>query len=307
MSMCLAFTKAGKPCKNFGELLSQARGATFGELLSQARGATFGELLSQARGATFGELPCFSESEVVYSCTCVHHRNYFEEHLDEWKSRIGHYALWNRTARYQFDMLLKTKQVVLEKEDDLIQGSTFIRYYTSYAKYVDDFHISWNKQNFENAVLRKFTGWYSDFEGILALAHCSSHETIIQIITCELVKMKKDGNGNVPRVEGEIDSWLQYALENDRGLLNDSKTCSQIQKILKDCVSLIQEAKFLSYINKFRRIEMKEKKVILLEFKEELMASTWHPSRVMKWCIDVEEQKEWQSFEGERSSSSNAA
>lgn len=261
MSMCLAFTKAGKPCRNLGQVFNS------------------------------------SESEVIYSCTCVQHRNYFTEHLEDWKSRIGHYAMWNKAAKYQFEMLLKTKQVILTKDDTLIQENTYIRYYTMYAKYVDGFRMNWNKENFEFAVIRQILSWYPDYEGLLAFAHCSNYETIMKIITREFKKMKKDGNGNVPRVEYEIDSWLQYALEKDKELLNDSKTCEKIQKMLKDCIGPIQEAKFLSYINKFRRAEMKEKKEALSRCKEELIAVTWHPSRVMKWCLDVEEQKEWASFE----------
>lgn len=37
--------------------------------------------------------------------------------------------------------------------------------------------------------------------------------------------------------------------------------------------------------------------------KEELMAATWHPDRMIHWCWDEEEKKKWGSFE----SSSNAA
>lgn len=32
-------------------------------------------------------------------------------------------------------------------------------------------------------------------------------------------------------------------------------------------------------------------------YREELMATTWHPRRVLDWCIDEEERKEWETVE----------
>lgn len=34
---------------------------------------------------------------------------------------------------------------------------------------------------------------------------------------------------------------------------------------------------------------------ILQSFREELMVVTWHPRRLMEWCIDEEERKEWET------------
>ena len=39
------------------------------------------------------------------------------------------------------------------------------------------------------------------------------------------------------------------------------------------------------------RLEDKQKELNV--YKQELIEKTWHPSRMIKWCLDVDEQKEW--------------
>ena len=172
---------------------------------------------------------------------------------------------------------------------------------------MDGFRIEWNPTLFKESVRQvgNLATNSIEYDDLLALAHCSSHSYILSILVEEYIRLLRRLPSHKARATENLDKWLLYIVEKEESFYFNMKECIVLHKILYD-FNRIQAAKFLSYMNKFRKTVQKEKQEILSKFKEELLAVTWHPSRVLKWCITADEVKEWERLKGGSSSSNSA-
>ena len=175
--MCLALTKAGKSCRSNCEVVSM------------------------------------SELEVVYSCTCIHHRNYFTDNLDQWKEHLCNISC-NTNVYYQIESLLKNKLIEIKPDDFLVQGhnSWFKLLVPMFAKYVDGFRIEWNPTLFKESVRQvgNLATNSIEYDDLLALAHCSSHSYILSILVEEYIRLLRRLPSHKARATENLDKWLLY-------------------------------------------------------------------------------------------------
>jgi hypothetical protein len=272
--MCLALTKAGKPCKNNGEVNR------------------------------------VTESEVEYSCTCRQHRNYFTEHLDEWKKHVIRKNAFSTTLQYQMKQLLETKTVIIQnKEDPLIRSNRYqmMQYIPLFAMYVEGYCPEWNKHMFDTMVngIAGYWRFSKDFNALLCLARCSTHQYILTLlIENYLNEGERHGHGH-RKLKHFLDMWIPHMLQRELYLLEDLSASAVIHTVLNSCAKEFGDDynTVHAYHRKYNFLRKKKEKIA--PFKEDLMAATWHPSRMQAWCLD-EEEKEFLRNNTSAESGSNA-
>jgi hypothetical protein len=268
MSCCYALTKEKKPCRNYSPVKE------------------------------------VNEDIIFYETTCQHHMNFF----DSWKHRLPRYAFrveWNPIYYNHIKRVLENNLVEIGEEDIKKLNPNFhVHFLVLCVKYCK-IKYEWNEDLFDTALTavhwqrRAYGPIYVSVEDLLNLLSCISDP----FLAFEKALTTYDANKSQEPIEDDWTLFLKVILHTKWAeLILPSSVLDEptfLEPILlkckkNSCKNLIKvlENNFRTILTECRKdlytVVKKDMEVV----KEELMAMTWHPDRVFKWCLNTEE-KEW--------------
>jgi hypothetical protein len=232
---------------------------------------------------------------ITYSHTCRHHQHFFDG--DAWKhkylSPIWYNELW-RVPHRHVEYVLSSGAVTITKADVewfAVEGCTWYLF-VLLARHVPAARRDWNPLVWEKA--QSMIWRHIDSIGPVSLNYVDLRATICDAQELALCLKK------FPRHRDPSHEWwltavkLLLILGEEGEILKDpqletclSLACSAELPILK---SMIEEGEILNLLLTERAAFYAKciAGIRLSNFREELLAVTWHPSRALNWCVDFD-------------------
>ena len=237
---------------------------------------------------------------VTYSHTCRHHQHFFDG--DAWMHTylgpIWYNEIW-RVPHRHVEYVLSSGAVTITKADvDWIgiEGCTWYLF-VLLARHVAAARREWNPPLWEKA--QSMIWQHIDSIGPVSLNYVDLRATICEPFAQELALCLK----KFPRwwtTANSKDWWLTTVkllliLGDECEILKDPQleTCLSLAcsaETLPFLKSMIEEGEILNFLLTERAAFYAKciAGVGVSNFREELLAVAWHPSRVMDWCADFE-------------------
>lgn len=271
MSSCFALTQTGARCRGFAEIVTE------------------------------------TDDVIEYSVTCAKHRNYFADKT-KWIKNLRKTARdleYYPAKRIHIESILQCGVITLQKEDIMMLkgkkdgvNNNYTYFILCCARYVEGFHRDWNPDVFDDSmktlwIIYGSIGYVTiKMDDFINMIRCSSLTLALSYISLPVVYSAA--------VTKFFDKFFLTNFGQQYFYLQSAK--EDIEQLLSWVLINISEAASITirkYIEKNRKQFYDAKKKDIQPIFQELIETTWHPSRVFDWCFEECEKRFINSSESE--------